>query len=216
MFVALWVALGIAAVAGLIVWVILADRRRRKKLAAWAAANGWLAYDAAAELGWLAQFEAWGPGYGHRAFDGYRRRMGDAEVRIFQHQSRTKTKDSENIHNFCVCVLEAPYAAPNLRFKHEHWGHKLVDALGGEDIDFESHEFSRKFWVKCASRRFAYDAIHPRMMEFLLTAPKANWQWQGQRLVLFTGGSLKGERAAPLAKAGGQFLELLPKHLEPS
>jgi hypothetical protein len=40
--------------------------------------------------------------------------------------------------------------------------------FGFDDIDFESSEFSSRFIVKSADKRFAYDVIHPRMMEFLL------------------------------------------------
>jgi len=43
--------------------------------------------------------------------------------------------------------------------------------MGFDDIDFESEEFSRTFWVKCEDERFAYDVIHPGMMEFLLKGP---------------------------------------------
>ena len=47
---------------------------------------------------------------------------------------------------------------------------KIAGALGFHDINFESSEFSRKFHIKCADKKFAYDVIHPRMMEFLLAA----------------------------------------------
>ncbi len=210
------ILLGVAAVAGLIVTLILAERKRRRLLAAWATKHGLSAYDPGPEMNWLSDFAAWGPGYGHRAFDGYQGTVNGIPVRMFQHQSRTRSKDSENIHNFTVVCFDAPFAAPRLRITREHWGHKLVDAFGGEDIDFESDEFSRRFWVKCKNRRFAYDIIHPRMMEWLLTAPKTHWEWQGTRLVLHVGGSIRPKRAEPLLMAGQGFLARVPAHVQRS
>ncbi len=207
---------GVALVVALIVMMVLAEKKRRKRLAEWATKTGMVVYDPTSELAWLKGFQAYGPGYGHRAFDGYQGSRDGVPVKVFQHQSRTRTKDSEAIHNFTVCVAKAPLSAPDLVIKREHWGHKIADALGAEDIDFESAEFSKKFWVKCKDRRFAYDVLHPRMMDWFLRSPKIHWQWNGRRLVLSVSGSLKPETAEPLLKAATTFLANLPRHLERS
>jgi hypothetical protein len=59
-------------------------------------------------------------------------------------------------------------ALPNLVIRSETFFDKIGDAIGFDDIDFESAEFSRKFMVKSTDKRFAYAVVHPRMMEFLL------------------------------------------------
>lgn len=45
---------------------------------------------------------------------------------------------------------------------------KIKQWTGGKDIDFESHEFSRKFRVRSPSVKFAYDICNARMIEYLL------------------------------------------------
>ncbi|MCZ6810529.1 MAG: hypothetical protein O7D97_00875, partial [Planctomycetota bacterium] len=57
---------------------------------------------------------------------------------------------------------------PDLLIRREGMFDKLAGAFGFDDIDFESAEFSKRFYVKSPDKRFAYDVIHPRMMEFLL------------------------------------------------
>jgi hypothetical protein len=52
---------------------------------------------------------------------------------------------------------------PSLLIRREDIGDKLIGGLGFDDIDFESEEFSRDFWVKSDNRRHAYGVIHPRM-----------------------------------------------------
>ena len=56
----------------------------------------------------------------------------------------------------------------SLHVRRENIGDRVLGALGFDDIDFESEEFSRKFYVASDNKRFAYAVIHPRMIEFLL------------------------------------------------
>lgn len=66
-------------------------------------------------------------------------------------------------------ILHTPYdGMPTLLVRPEGFMDKVKGALGFDDIDFESEEFSRRFYVKSNDKRFAYDVIHPRMMEFLM------------------------------------------------
>lgn len=207
--------IGAAAIA-LLTYVLLANKKRRREFAAWAKKHAFTSYDPTPELSWLSHFEAWGPGRGHRATAGYRGTHGGYPVRVFSHQSVTGNINNSRGHLFIIVMFETPFAAPRLRIKREHFGHKIIDALGAEDINFESGEFSRKYWVKCKDRKFAYDVLHPRAMEHLMNTPKAQWEWQGRRLVLHVAGILKPSRANPLLNAATPFLDLVPAHLEAS
>ena len=76
---------------------------------------------------------------------------------------------STTTHNLSYVLVHTPYAAaPMLRIRKEHMFDRMASFMGFDDIDFESAEFSDKFHVKSEDKRFAYDVIHPRMMEFLL------------------------------------------------
>ena len=57
---------------------------------------------------------------------------------------------------------------PDLFIRREGIFDSVKRAFGFDDIDFESAEFSKRFFVKSSDKRFAYDVIHPKMMEFLL------------------------------------------------
>lgn len=51
---------------------------------------------------------------------------------------------------------------------------RWVNSSEADDIDFESAEFSARFHVSSDDRKWAYDVIHARMMEFMLTAPSGS------------------------------------------
>ena len=65
-------------------------------------------------------------------------------------------------------IVHPPWDTPPLLIRPEGIFDKIKSVIGFDDIDFESAEFSRKFYVKSTDKRFAYDVLHPRMMEFLL------------------------------------------------
>ena len=49
---------------------------------------------------------------------------------------------------------------------------KLKGAFGFDDINFESAEFSGRFHVSAPSRKWAYDILHARAIDYLLNQSK--------------------------------------------
>jgi hypothetical protein len=88
---------------------------------------------------------------------------------------------STTTYNVSYIILHTPYEGlPSLTVRPETFGDKIAGAVGFEDIDFESAQFSREFFVKSSDKRFAYDVITPRMMEFLMAKRDAgSWGWKG-------------------------------------
>ncbi|MDH4042977.1 MAG: hypothetical protein OEW06_00820 [Gemmatimonadota bacterium] len=74
-------------------------------------------------------------------------------------------------HRFSFALFGLPWGGvPHLAIRREHIGDKVLGAIGFDDIDFESEEFSRRFYVQSNNKRFAYAVVDPRMMEFLMHA----------------------------------------------
>lgn len=76
----------------------------------------------------------------------------------------------ERTYRFTCAVAEAPGAAnwPHLSIAPESWRTKLADKAGFRDIEFESDAFNRMFDVRCDDRRFAFDVLDARLMQWLL------------------------------------------------
>ncbi len=92
--------------------------------------------------------------------------MGDFIYKVTNSNGKSS---STTTYRFSYIILHLPLpGVPDLLIRPEHIFDKLGSALGFDDIDFESAEFSRKFLVKSPDKRFAYDVVTPRMMEFLL------------------------------------------------
>ena len=92
--------------------------------------------------------------------------MGDFTYKVTTHSGKSS---STRTYRFSYLIVHLPFGrVPDLLIRREGLFDKLAGAFGFDDIDFESAEFSRRFFVKSTDKRFAYDVIHPRMMEFLL------------------------------------------------
>lgn len=166
----------------------IGESRRKKELEAWAAQRGYTidwgrdgsVEDAFPELGCLREGD---DRYGYefirgqwegRAFNGFSYHY---ETSTTDSKGETQTTD----HYFSVAYLESEVPLQSLLIRSEGIFDKVATFFGKEDINFESAEFSKKFYVTTENRKWAYDVIHTRTMEFLLGAPRFTLQMSGNR-----------------------------------
>ncbi len=119
------------------------------------------------------------------------------------------------VHNRSyLLILPEWHGLPNLEIRAEHIFDKIGDALGFDDIDFESEEFSRKFMVKSGDKRFAYAVVHPRMMEYLMACDDFGVHFE-QGECLITGVATSADASDYRAALGwaDRFFGQWPDHL---
>ncbi len=209
--------LGFLIIAGLVAAaIVLAIRHHKARIAAfqaWAAQRGFtfVEKDHGLERTFRG-FTPFGVGSGRKAsFVLFGDHAGIPST-LFQYRYTTGSGKNQTTHTYRILAMRMPLDGRGLDIKREHFGHKLVDALGGEDIDFESDAFSRRFWVKCRDRRFAYDVITPRMQEWLMADGERHWQWHGDTLMIYDVGGLDLDDAEAMLALGAAFTGHLPRH----
>lgn len=121
----------------------------------------------------------------------------------------------EDRHDLTALAADLDVMLPGrMLIRPEGFFDRLSSALGFDDIDFESEEFSRRFHVSAEDKKFAYDIVHVRAMEYLLENRGWNIEMRGRTLMFWTGGGNwepDGVRQA-LGFADG-FLELVPEYV---
>jgi hypothetical protein len=80
-------------------------------------------------------------------------------------------------------------------------------------VELDSAEFTRTFAVECADKKFAYDILHQRAMEFLLKRPSIRMNLFGDCVLFWY------ERELPVKEVEGfiadtrEFARMLPRYL---
>lgn len=222
----LLVIAALLAFAGLAYWGWLQAKKRREALAALAARLGWR-FDPERDHSHdeeFAHFELFRRGHSRSAFNtlsgnlelaadrSWPVRCGDFRYRVTSGSGKNRRTTT---HTFSYLILRTPWRrAPKVLIRPEGLFDKLAGAFGFDDIDFESAEFSRRFFVKGDDKRFAYDLCHPRMMEFLMAQkPKAlDWE-EGELLICDGSSSWTPEQFEQQIDFAGRFFALWPEHL---
>lgn len=125
----------------------------------------------------------------------------------------TGSGKTTQVHAVSAVLFDVPFSL-RLSIQRETAGHKLADALGGTDIDFEDDRFSRQFWVQSPDRRAAYDVLHPKALLFLQErGTDWTWHWVGAKVLMSRSGKLKPSECDALVGQAVAFVALLPRHL---
>jgi hypothetical protein len=209
------IVLIILAIAAVIAYAIYAAAQRRKALAAWAAKNG-LAFspDKIRDMDdRFPVFKCLRRGHSRYAHNMMAGELRGLTVTAFDYHYATGSGKNRRTHRFSAVIAGSPVPLKPLSIRREHAFDKVTEFFGWDDIDFESAEFSRKFYVKSSDRRWAFDVIHQGMMEYLLKAPKCSIQFDTTSLIVWKKHRFKTaefDEAIGLIKG---MLDRLPEYL---
>lgn len=195
-------------------------RQRREALAAWAGQQG-LAFAPDKIRGLDAQFPAFDclrHGEGRYAYNLARGIWHERAALAFDYHYETTSTNSKgetetSHYYFSAVILASRVPLKPLLIRPEGFFDKVKSVFGFEDINFESAEFSRRFFVAAPDRKWAYDVLHPRAIEFVLASPVFSLQFDAQAVIAW-----RQSTFAPLEFTQGLtlirgLLEQLPDYL---
>ena len=210
----------IAVVIVAIIYGHYAAKKRREALHAWAQGRS-LRFEPAKDHSVedrFGEFDCLQQGSNRYAEN---RMSGDYEGREFlgfDYHYETTSTDSKgrrqtHHHYFSAVILGSKVPLKPLLIRPEGFFDKVKEFFGLDDIDFESAEFSRKFFVKAQDRRWAYDVIHQRTMEFLLASPEFTIEFGAGRVMAYRSSQFEAVEFEQAAEAIRGILDRLPDYL---
>ena len=156
-------------------------------------------------------------GHSRRAYNVMNGVYRGRPLRCFDYKYTVGSGRDSHTYNLTCVMLDAPLPFPPLIIRPEGFLDHLGHVIGIEDIQFESAEFNRKFFVKCQDRKFAFDVIPQATMTYLLQHAPLCIEGNGTA-VLFHFNVTKGLLPLPagvtdLLDLSSGFLDLLPDYL---
>lgn len=216
---AILVIAGAIAVVAALVFGAAGRRKRQAALEAWATARGW--HYTHGEVSSIEQrfavFSDFTTGSRRYGYNVIRGEEQEREVWAFDYHYETyshgKHGRQTHHHHFSAVVLHTRLLLKPLSIRNENFFDKLTQAVGFDDIDFESAEFSREFWVKAEDKRWAFDVLHQDTMEFLLGAPRFQMRFSGPWVLVRRNGLLDAATYDEALAVAHGVLDRIPSDL---
>lgn len=140
-------------------------------------------------------------------------KMGDFHYKVTSGSGKNRRTRT---YRFSYLIVRLPFPdLPPLIIREEGFFDRVKGFFGYGAISFESEEFNRLFYVNGDDRKFAYDVIHPRMMEFLMETRPPTVDMEFGQLCLSAGRTRwSPDRFGHHLEWVSQFIERWPAHLK--
>jgi len=205
----------IILVLGLIAYNFHTAAKRRKELAAWAHSKG-LSFHPSKDRGMddrFDEFKCLRQGHSRYAYNIISGEWAALPITAFDYHYATGSGKNRSDHHFSAAIITSPIPLKPLYVRREGFFDKVTEFFGLDDIDFESAEFSRQFFVKSPDKRWAYDVIHQRMMEYLMSAPEFSVQFDSGHIIAWRSRRFRAADFHDAAELIRGILERLPEYL---
>lgn len=110
-------------------------------------------------------------------------------------------------------VIDLDRHFPELTLAREGIFSKIGQAVGFRDIDFESHEFSKRYVVRSKDKKFAYDFCNAKMIDYLLDQPTLPIEVDDNALAIGFDSQYNVHEAGPNIKRLVTIRSLMPNYL---
>ena len=199
-----------------IVFGILNAQKRRKEIRALAHKWGFTYYpsDPWGLPTWYSGLDLFNHGHSKKAENVMSGGVDGRTVVAFDYRYTTGSGKNQHTHHHQAVVFLLPIHAPAIRMRPESILDRMASWVGWDDIDFESDEFSRRYYVASQDRRFAYDIFHARLIDYLLrcgTAP--HMEMNGVFLLLYDTGHGQVANFERLIMIGQTVVNMIPDYV---
>ena len=179
----------VAVIAGISIYGAMQVDRRRKDLAAWAHDNG-LRFTDTNDYGMANRFPDFTclrRGEDRYAYNVIRGVWNQRAIHAFDYHYETYTthkgRRQTHHHHFSAVIVTSDVPLKPLLIRPERIFDKIAEFVGFSDINYESAEFSRRYHVSAPDKRWAYDVLHARTIEFLLQQPDCQLEFDHHHIL---------------------------------
>ena len=156
---------------------------------------------------------AFGVGRSRRAYNMLRGNAGGHLLLLTDYKYFFGTQSIRRTFYRTYCLLYSDKVFGDLYVRPEGFLEKVAEAAGFDDIDFESKEFNDMFYVRSNNKRFAYDIINPRMMDYLAGCPGLHLEFSGDVMLAHYNRRLKPRQIEPLVRVVKGIAGIIPTYL---
>ncbi|SDD32712.1 hypothetical protein [Glycomyces harbinensis] len=202
---------------GVLIWLLVYSSilKRRRQIAGyhhWAGQHGFHYWPFEHSVLAISARPPLTNGSSRQAADVFRGEYRGAHLHFFELRYTTDNGNSQSTDYFQVVAISLPATRPLLDIRQESFMSKRFE----KDIQFENQAFNDRFRIQSPSARFAYDVIHARMMEWMLSDWRAwsyAWRFEGPWLMTYRPGRLRLDEVFGYADFLHEARKRVPEHV---
>lgn len=210
----LLIALFFALVVVVMVVGFVQAKKRRDAFAAFAAQRGWRYVPSDHSL--VDRFEGapFGRGNRRRTSNVVHGMHEERPIVAFDYTYETTSGSGEDrkttTHRYSVLAMSMGVVMPPLAVAPEGFFGRMIGRLTNTDIEMESEAFNRAFTVTCPDRRFAFDVLHPQMIEMLMQWPDLGWRFERDSMLVVRSGQQSIEEVDAKLRVMDAIVDRIP------
>lgn len=154
-----------------------------------------------------------GQGHDKRAENLVYGKIKDRDFIFFDYRYRTGSGKNEQSFEFGVASVELPIIFSDLYIRAENVMDKIAGAIGFNDINFESEEFNRAFYVKSSNKKFAYDIINSAAMQLLLENREWIIELNSNSILFYKSRIFSVEDYEKVSSFANNFIDIIPEYI---
>jgi hypothetical protein len=197
-------------------WLSRRERQRRRAAAlAFTQAHGWTFTEEVPALVARWRSAPFGQGRRQRATNVITGAFHGRQIVSFDYQYTTGSGKNQTTWAYHVVALSLPVPLPWLQLSPDGAGAAVDKLFGGQDVEFESEAFNKAWRVEAPPGQYAYDFIHPRMMDRLMAPDAVGKQItvEGADIMLAVRGKQVLEAVDVYVNLLYGIADLIPRHL---
>lgn len=207
--------LAFLAIGALLVAAMWFGAKRKKELAAWATQAG-LSFDPAPDRSYDNRYPSFGclrRGHSRYAYNIASGEWNKRRLESFDYHYVTGEGKNRSVHTFSAIIIRTELPLKPLHIRAENAFDKLTEFFGADDIDFESSQFSREYHVKSPDKKWAFDVLHQRTIEFLLAQPKYSIEFDTRSVICWRNRRFDAPTRESAIRVVEGILDRLPEYL---
>ncbi len=131
---------------------------------------------------------------------------------LMDYQYTTSNGKSTTTHHFSVVLGHLALAFPAMTLSPEGLGTALGKLVGMNELQVESEEFNRRYYIQTSDQKLSLDLLHPLAIQVLLAQPILNWEFRGPYIMLHLDSRATVEQFDAMRTYIDQFVVQIPNY----
>lgn len=133
---------------------------------------------------------------------------------LFDYRYTTGSGKNQATHSHSVIIVKTNLLLPTMSMTKEHFLNTVGKMLGAHELQVESEEFNRRYYIKTSDSKMSLDLLHPQMIEAMLVQEHMEWFTSGVFIMIPVYGKASPAEFARRKPYIDEFLSLVPTYYQ--